>query len=327
MATDDHVVGDVEVLRARPLGLHRTSDVVDPAVLQSESTGAGDALQAKQKRDVGIPDRDAFEVVVVGGHQVEEVVVAGAVEDHFAVTRRLDHDRLVRRPARRQVVGAVDRRVQGQEARMRHAVHVVESIGDVETRVDQDDVPGLDSWREHILVIGMPLPHEVGVAETGEGGFLLRSFPADGIDMIGMAASRRLRLLSRANRRRFLSRAAHAIWIREDETAFVLGVWLQIQNAPGKHVAGIEMPGVRSDTVGIRRGGFDGNEGVAAAIHLLMLEAEERKARVPRLLAFPPVGDGDLSIAVVVARNLPLEAQRHQRRRLDDEFTRPGRRL
>jgi hypothetical protein len=85
----------------------------------------------------------------------------------------------------------------------------------------------------------------------------------------------------------FFQPAAHAIWIREDETAFVLGVWLQIQNAPGKHVAGIEMPGVRSDTVGIRRGGFDGNEGVAAAIHLLMLEAEERKARVPRLLAFP----------------------------------------
>ena len=160
-----------------------------------------------------IPDRDAFEVVVVGGHQVEEVVVTGAVEDHFAVTRRLDHDRLVRCAARRQVVGAVDRSIQGQEAWMRHAIHVVKPIGDVETRVDQDDVPGLDSWREHILVIRMPLPHEVGVAKAGEGRFLLRSFPADGIDVIGATASRRLRLFACADGRRFFSGAAHAIWI------------------------------------------------------------------------------------------------------------------
>ena len=44
-----------------------------------------------------VPERDAFEVVVVGGLDVEQVEVAAAVEDHLAVARGLDHDRLLGR--------------------------------------------------------------------------------------------------------------------------------------------------------------------------------------------------------------------------------------
>ena len=36
-------------------------------------------------RDVGVPERQPFEVVVVGRLDVEQVEVAAAVEDHLAV--------------------------------------------------------------------------------------------------------------------------------------------------------------------------------------------------------------------------------------------------
>ena len=95
---------------------------------------AGDVLDAEQERDVGVSNREAFEVVVVRGHQVEEVLRAVAVEDHFAVARAFDHDRPVGRSARRQVVRAVEHGAEREIAGPRGAVHVVEAIADVECR-------------------------------------------------------------------------------------------------------------------------------------------------------------------------------------------------
>ncbi len=64
----------------------------------------------KQKRDVGVANRDAFKVVVIPAHQVEEILAAIAVEDHFAIARAFNHDWFVGRAALRQIVSAIERR-------------------------------------------------------------------------------------------------------------------------------------------------------------------------------------------------------------------------
>ena len=77
------------------------------ALLDSDPAGAGDILEAGQKGEIGVADGQAFEVVVVGGHHVEEVEISIAVEDRLAVARGFDDDRLFRRAALRQVISAV----------------------------------------------------------------------------------------------------------------------------------------------------------------------------------------------------------------------------
>ena len=54
---------------------------------------------------IGVADGQAFEVVVVGGHHVEQVVRAVAVEDRLTVARAFDHDRSIGGAALGQEVG------------------------------------------------------------------------------------------------------------------------------------------------------------------------------------------------------------------------------
>ena len=114
---DEDVVGDVEVLGSRPLVLHAAADILQPGMFQSEAARPDDVLQPNKKRHIGVSNRDALEVVVVRRHQVEEILAAVAIEDHFAIAGRFDDDRLSGRAALGQIVSAVERRSQRRNAR------------------------------------------------------------------------------------------------------------------------------------------------------------------------------------------------------------------
>ena len=86
---------------------------------------------------------------MVRRHDVEQPVIAGAVEDDFAVAGRLDGDRLLRRAFERQGHGAVEGRHQ--------RIDVVQAIGFVESGVDQD----------RIARPGSPFPNDAPVAQSG----------------------------------------------------------------------------------------------------------------------------------------------------------------
>src|SRR5690606_35732064 len=94
---DEHIVGDVEILRSRPVVLHATAHILDARAQQREAAGPADVLVAEQEADLGVPDRYAFETSIIGGHEVEEIVIAAAIEDHLPVARRPDGDGLLRR--------------------------------------------------------------------------------------------------------------------------------------------------------------------------------------------------------------------------------------
>ena len=72
-------------------------------------------------RDIRIPNRHAFKIVLVGGLHIEQVEGAIAIEDHFSIARSLDHDRLFGSAAGRQIIRAlkgcsgVDRAISGVE--------------------------------------------------------------------------------------------------------------------------------------------------------------------------------------------------------------------
>ena len=57
----------------------------------------------------------------------------------------------------------------------------------------------------------------------------------------------------------------------------------------------------------------------------LAVEPEQRQTVAPVRLAPLPVHDGDFGVAVIVAFDVPLEAEGDQCRRLDDELARPHR--
>ena len=84
-------------------------------MLQREATRSGNVLQPEQESDVGVTNGDAFKIIVIPGHQVEQILAAVAVEDYFTITRSLNHDRFVGRPALRQIVRAVEGRAIGGE--------------------------------------------------------------------------------------------------------------------------------------------------------------------------------------------------------------------
>ena len=59
-----------------------------------EPLRSGDELRARPDADIRVPDRHAFEIVVVRGLHVEQVEVAIAIESDVAVSGSLDRDRL-----------------------------------------------------------------------------------------------------------------------------------------------------------------------------------------------------------------------------------------
>src|SRR5205823_3714791 len=90
VAAEEIIVGDVEVARAREVGEDAESDVLEAASLDGKPLRAGDEQRAGPDGDVGVADGHAFEVVVVTRLDVEQVVIAAAVEDDFAVASALD---------------------------------------------------------------------------------------------------------------------------------------------------------------------------------------------------------------------------------------------
>src|SRR5215469_15693371 len=104
---DDRVVRNIEVLRPRPFGEKCAADIFDVTMPDGDGAGARDPFDARKKGNIGIANREAFEVVVICGHHVEEVVSAVAIENGLAVSSRFDHDGPVRSAALRQIVSAV----------------------------------------------------------------------------------------------------------------------------------------------------------------------------------------------------------------------------
>ena len=115
-------------------------------MLQREAARARDIFDAEQERDIRIPNRDAFEIIVVPTHQVEKILAAVAIEDHFAIARALDDDRFFGRAAGGEVVGAVERSAVGGDGAVEAAID--EAIVLVDAGVDENDVARLHARRK-----------------------------------------------------------------------------------------------------------------------------------------------------------------------------------
>lgn len=117
VAADEPAIRDIEVARPRIVGKDAHADVFEPAALHGQAFRARDELRACLDRDLRVPERDAFEVLVVGGPDVEEIELVPAVDHDLAVAGSLDDGRLLGRALARQVVGPfefrrrVDRRL------------------------------------------------------------------------------------------------------------------------------------------------------------------------------------------------------------------------
>ena len=85
--------------------------------------------------------------VVVGG-------VARAIKDRFTIAGALDHDRPVRRAALGEVIGAVRHRREVVVAGMRHAIHVMEAVADIEAGMHQDRIARLHTRRKSMVMVG-----------------------------------------------------------------------------------------------------------------------------------------------------------------------------
>src|SRR5262249_2371544 len=156
--------------------------------------GPGDELCAGPDRDRRVPERDAFDVVVVGNLDVEQVEVVAPVENDLAVPGRLDHDGPVRRAFAGQVVrafeggGRVDRGLAG-------VILVVIRVG---AGVHEDGVARLDARTPAGRSIAGAAVVVVGAHQADERRFLARALIADRVHVIHLAAGRRLRLRTRA---------------------------------------------------------------------------------------------------------------------------------
>ena len=192
---EEHAVRDVEVARARVVRKHAHADLLEPAALDRQSFRAGDELRARPDRDVGVPERDALEVVVVGGLDVEEIEVAAPVDDDLAVARRLDHDRLLGRAVGGQVIGPFERGG-GVDGGLVGVELVAIRVG---AGVDQDHVARLDARPSARRGVAGAAVIVVGAHDAGERRFGLRARVADRIDVIDLAALGRPRLGTRAH--------------------------------------------------------------------------------------------------------------------------------
>ena len=117
------------------------------------------------------------------------------------------------------------------------------------------------------------------------------------------AAFRRFRLGARPHGRHLDGLSRDAVRVLHREAHVVLGVRLEVENTAGKP------RGHRK-----RRAGDP-----------LATLAQQRKSRPPRRLSGRPVLDLDGRIAIVVAGDVPLEAEADERRGLDDKLAGDGR--
>ena len=271
-------------------------------------------LMPSKKRHVRVSHRDAFEVLIVAAHQVEEVLAAVPIEDHLAIARALDHDGFFGRAALGQVIGSIEDISHGEITGPRRAIHVMEAVAHIQAGVDQNRVARLNARRKSVLVIEMRQAHVVGGHQTGERRLLLGSGPPDRIDMINVPAFAGLGLAPRTHRDYPLGVAGHAIRIGKHEAALVFGIGIEIENTAGKHVrSGIPKQRVSSRVCSAWPG---------RSADLLTLQPHQRQRWPPIGFSFLPIGGLYLGVAVIVACDPPLKAQRDQRRRLGREL--PG---
>ena len=184
VAAEEPVVGDVEIARTGPVGPDAQIDVLESATLHRQAFRPGAELRARPDGDLGVAEGQAFEIVVVRRLDVEQIEIAAAIEDDIAVARRLDDDRLVGRAAGGQVVGAFYRRG-GVDAAIAGVVFRVIAIG---AGVHEDDVTRFHarpSRRHRVAAAAIVV---IRAHQRVERSGFLRTFPADGIDMVDMAA-------------------------------------------------------------------------------------------------------------------------------------------
>src|SRR5580658_9069784 len=128
-------------------------------MFQRKAAGARYIFDPEHESYIGIANRDAFEVVVVRGHQVEKVLIAVAVENHVPVARALDDDRLIGSTALRQIVSPVERRAVRGEGAVETAVD--KSIVLVNSGMNEDRIARLHARRRYVRMVGLVGSHVV----------------------------------------------------------------------------------------------------------------------------------------------------------------------
>src|SRR5215472_17915081 len=139
---------------------------------------------------------------------------------------------------------------------------------------------------------------------------MFRAVVTGRINVINVAPRCRLWLEARPNRDDVLRVALYSVRIGQHKTAFIFGVRFQIEDAAREHS--------RNDI--LKR----------VFVDALVAEPKQRKPFLPRLVASFAIGDRDRSVAVVVAIDAPLKAERDKGGRLNvkifrEDFIRGGR--
>src|SRR5258708_37906921 len=124
---DEIVIRNVEVAGTGVVCENTKVHIFETASFHGQPFRTGDELRARPNRDIGISDRDAFEIVIVRGFNVEQVEIAVTVEDDLSVSGALDDYRLVRSAARGQIISSFKRRgsIYGAVARVVFGVVLV----------------------------------------------------------------------------------------------------------------------------------------------------------------------------------------------------------
>ena len=293
------VVGDVEVARPRVVREDADPDVLETGVLDREPPGPRDGLLAGPDGELGVAERDALEVGVVGRHDVEQGEVAVAVEDDLAVARRLDGDRPLGGAVGRQVVRAL-------EGIGTVGAPVLQVVVAIEAGVHEQGVAGAHPRTPRRAEVPAAARGVVRAYQPLERRLDLRALEAVGIDVEHPPLRVRHRLGARPHRHGPVGLADHAVGIGHHEARLVRRVGLEVEDAPREHV--------RHDDVEL-----------VPHEDPLALQAQERERRRPRRLALPAVGHLHRRVPVVVALDEPFEAEVDQRRRLDEELSRRDR--
>src|SRR6266540_3537779 len=159
ITTEQNIICDVKILRPRVFGRNADADILHPAVPHHQPAASEHVFQPCVESDVGVANGNAFEVVVIRRHHVEEPEIAVPIEDHFAVTGGFDDDGFLRSPVTCQHICTVER-----YSVWRHVIH---PVGLVESRVNENHVARLHRTFAHRIPIACARP-VVSLFETFE---------------------------------------------------------------------------------------------------------------------------------------------------------------
>ena len=230
-----------------------------------------------------------------GGADVEQAVVARAVENRLAVAGGADDDRFLASGLDRQPVRAVEGR--------HHRIDIVQAVVAVESRVNHDGVSGpYGALPDHV-----PVPEAGAVIclqQAREVGFQLLAFVIRRIDVPNAAALVGPRLIPRADRDGSLGFSGRSVGVAQNEPAFVLGVRLDVEDAACETVRDFIL------------------QMFAPAEDALAADPRQGKRLTPCGASNLAERDADGGVAVRVAGNRPLEAQIAKRGMLHCEAAR-----